>query len=153
MQTTKKWLLYGYTYKISKNYNLLKFFEKDKKIEIIGIIPIPNYYEYMFDIKCYNQNEISNLDYDLAILFNYDDNNYNFVDDIYKSAINCGIPENKIIPIHIFNIPNINLSICYFCLDKIDKAIYYNEMAAKYKTDSEIVLKNREIFKKIKGTN
>ena len=79
--------------------------------------------------------------------------NYEKAIDFYLLALETKKPEK---PVFIFNdyydfIPNLHLSICYFCLKDIDKAIYYNEMAAKYKPDANIVLENRAIFKKIKG--
>lgn len=43
-------------------------------------------------------------------------------------------------------IPYVELSVCYFALGNIEKAKQYNEIAGKYKPESEAVLKNTKFF-------
>ncbi len=43
-------------------------------------------------------------------------------------------------------IPYINLGYCYYNLNNIDLAIYYNELAGKIKPTNETYLKNKEIY-------
>ena len=47
-------------------------------------------------------------------------------------------------------IPNIELSVCYYKLGNIEKAIWYNEIAAKYKPASQAVLYNKSFFDSLK---
>lgn len=47
-------------------------------------------------------------------------------------------------------IPNIELSVCYYKLGNIEKAILYNEMASKYKPNSDAVIYNRNFFASLK---
>jgi len=47
-------------------------------------------------------------------------------------------------------IPNIELAVCYYKLGDIEKAIKHNELAAKYKPDSELILYNRNFFSTLK---
>lgn len=43
-------------------------------------------------------------------------------------------------------IPNVELSVCYYKLGNIEKSILYNEIAAKYKPNSNVVLYNKNFF-------
>ena len=47
-------------------------------------------------------------------------------------------------------IPNIELSVCYYKLGNIEKAILYNDIASKYKPNSEAVLYNKNFFASLK---
>jgi len=47
-------------------------------------------------------------------------------------------------------IPNIELSVCYYNLGNIEKAILYNEIASKYKPNSDAVLYNKNFFSSLK---
>lgn len=47
-------------------------------------------------------------------------------------------------------IPNIELSVCYYKLGDIQKAILYNEKASKYKPNSDAVLYNKNFFASLK---
>lgn len=46
-------------------------------------------------------------------------------------------------------VPAIELAVCYSNINNIEKAIYYNELAGKYKTNHSSVLHNREYFSKL----
>ena len=47
-------------------------------------------------------------------------------------------------------IPNIELSVCYYKLGNIKNAVLYNEIASKYKPNSDAVLYNRKFFASLK---
>lgn len=47
-------------------------------------------------------------------------------------------------------IPNIELSVCYYKLGNIEKAVLYNEIASKYKPNSDAVLYNKKFFASLK---
>ena len=47
-------------------------------------------------------------------------------------------------------IPNIELSVCYYKLGDIEKAVLYNEIASKYKPHSDAVLYNKNFFASLK---
>ena len=44
-------------------------------------------------------------------------------------------------------IPNVELSICYYYLGNLEKAIYFNELAKKIKPNSPIIIQNSNFFK------
>ena len=46
-------------------------------------------------------------------------------------------------------IPNIELCVCYYKLGNIEKARYYNELASKYKPNSDAVLYNQKFFESL----
>ena len=47
-------------------------------------------------------------------------------------------------------IPNVELCVCYYKLGNIEKACYYNEIASKYKPNSDAVLYNKKFFASLK---
>ena len=47
-------------------------------------------------------------------------------------------------------IPYIELSVCYYKLGNIEKAVLYNEVASKYKPNSDAVLYNKKFFVSLK---
>ena len=49
-------------------------------------------------------------------------------------------------------IPNIELSVCYYKLGNLEKAIFYNDIASKYKPNSEAVLHNKKFFASLKNS-
>ena len=53
---------------------------------------------------------------------------------------------------YYYYIPNLQLSVCYYKLGNIEKSIFYNEEAAKYKPDSSEVLYNRNFFNSLNNT-
>ena len=50
-------------------------------------------------------------------------------------------------------IPSIELSVCYYKLGDINKAIYFNEEALRIKPKSESAIHNKKFFDNIKGNN
>ena len=46
-------------------------------------------------------------------------------------------------------IPYIQLSVCEYYLNNIQKAIMYNELAGNYKPEAKIYLKNKEFYNKV----
>lgn len=50
-------------------------------------------------------------------------------------------------------VPYMELSVCYYNLGHLDKAIQYNEMASELRPDNEVVLHNRNFFQKLKQGN
>lgn len=68
----------------------------------------------------------------------------------YEHILTLEIPNDaSIIMVDSWNfVPAIELAVCYYNNGDIEKAVYYNEMAGKFKDKHESVLHNREFFKK-----
>lgn len=67
----------------------------------------------------------------------------------YELIQTLKIPENYISTINLDSwsfIPNIELAVCYYKMGNIEKAIYYNGLAALSKPDHKSVLHNRKYF-------
>jgi glycosyltransferase involved in cell wall biosynthesis len=46
-------------------------------------------------------------------------------------------------------VPSIELAVCYYNINNIERAVFYNELAGKFKENHESVLHNRDFFKKV----
>ena len=78
-------------------------------------------------------------------------NMYQSAEAWYMFAVNLTKPitQGFILNDYWDYIPNIQLCICNYRLGNIEKAIYYNEQAAKYKPDCNAVLYNKTFFEKV----
>lgn len=69
----------------------------------------------------------------------------------YTLTLNAPI-DNSIVDIDSWNfVPAIELAVCYYKIGDVEKAIYYNELAANFKANHESVLHNREFFNIIRS--
>lgn len=86
-------------------FNILKFYEYQKKIEITGIIDTNAYMHTLDGYKVVKPREISKLDFQYIII-----TSENSFDDIVREAVYVyGINRKVLIPHRVFFIPNINL--------------------------------------------
>ena len=100
----KKFIIIGEAKDISKEFNLIYSFHKNKDIEIVGFSTFKDYYNNLFGFKHYFINEINTVNYDYIILI-CDDKDFIMYKE-YLSFINkdCNIINYKVFKIPFFNI-------------------------------------------------
>ena len=88
-----KALIYGAEITLTKNINLIKYYESQNQIEVIGITASKLLYEYLYGYRCIKIEEAFVNDYDVIILCATKS-----LQEIIYELKERGVDENIIIP-------------------------------------------------------